>query len=220
MQSHERFLIRMPIKALVFDCGGVVLRDRDASYYSRWEDRLGMAHGSLRQQLYEGPLWAQAETGKLSEKAFWRAAGSELGLSSHESDALASDAWASWGVDPIVLQLVERARSRFRVAMLSNATEVLEQKLDSTFGIADRFDPIINSARVGIAKPDAAIYQELFRQMRLEPGEIVFVDDRADNVAAAARLGMHVIWFVHPNELERQLAPYLAPETVTVSLPE
>ena len=55
--------------------------------------------------------------------------------------------------------------------------------------------------------------------MGLEAGETVFIDDRADNVAAAASLGMHVIWFVHPNELERQLSPYLALESVAIESP-
>ncbi|MHB1318205.1 MAG: HAD family hydrolase [Anaerolineae bacterium] len=206
----------MPIKALVFDCGGVVLRDRDESYYARWEQQLELNEGALKRTLYAGPLWAEAETGRLTEEVFWRTAGSELGLSPEQSDALAADAWASWSVDPIVLSLVERARIRFRVAMLSNATDALETKLQHNYGIAHLFDPIVNSSQVGIAKPDPSIYHELLRRMHLDPGETVFIDDRAENVAAAAALGMHVIWFVDPNELERQLMPYLASEIVTV----
>lgn len=208
----------MPIKALVFDCGGVVLRDRDESYYARWEQQLGLSEGALKRRLYEGPLWAEAETGRITEEAFWRTAGNELGLSPELSDALAADAWASWGVDPIVLSLVQRARTRLRVAMLSNATDALETKLKHTYGVAHLFEPIVNSSQVGIAKPDPSIYHELLKRMRLEPGETVFIDDRAENVAAAAALGMHVIWFVHPSELERQLQPYLAPEVVPVEL--
>ncbi|MFO7698345.1 MAG: HAD family phosphatase [Anaerolineae bacterium] len=209
----------MPIKALVFDCGGVVLRDRDESYYARWEQQLDMHEGDLKRALYESPLWAEAESGRITEEAFWRAAGQELGLSLEQSDALGADAWASWGVDPIVISLVHRARARFRVAMLSNATDALESKLQHTYNVAHLFDPIVNSSQIGIAKPDPAIYLELLRRMRLEAGETVFIDDRADNVAAAAALGMHVIWFVHPNELERQLLPYLASEIVAVEQP-
>jgi epoxide hydrolase-like predicted phosphatase len=209
----------MPIKALVFDCGGVVLRDGDESYYARWESQLGMPEGSLKQKLYSGLVWSQAESGQITETAFWRTAGESLGLSRAQADALASDAWKSWSVDPVVLSLVQRARSRFRVGMLSNATNVLETKLRRIYGIAELFDPIINSSRVGVAKPDPAIYQELFKRMHLEPGEIVFIDDRADNVAAAAALGMHVIWFVSPDELERQLSPYLSAQIVPVNQP-
>jgi epoxide hydrolase-like predicted phosphatase len=209
----------MSIKALVFDCGGVVLRDRDESSYARWEQRLGLSEGALKRALYEGHLWRAAETGRISEEAFWRTAGQELGLTPEQSDALATDAWASWEVDPIVLSLVQRARTRFRVAMLSNATDALDAKLRDTYSVAHLFDPIVNSSQVGIAKPDPSIYQKLLRRMRLEAGETVFIDDRAENVAAAAALGMHVIWFVHPNELERQLLPYLASETVPVEQP-
>ena len=204
----------MPIKALVFDCGGVVLRDRDNSLYALWEEHLSLAAGELRQKLYEGPHWAQAETGALSDSGFWQAAGHDLGLSSEESERLARDLWSSWSVDPTVLMLVDQARQRFRVAMLSNATDVLEEKLEHTYNVADRFDPIINSSRLGIAKPEPAIYAELLERLDMEAGEIVFIDDRAENITAAAALGIHVIWFVHPAELERQLAPYLYPETI------
>ncbi len=199
----------MTVQALVFDCGGVVLRDRDDGYYERWEARLGLQPGELRERLWSGPLWAQAELGRLSEAEFWAAAGRELGLSPEETDQLARDLWASWAVDPDVLALIDQARRRFRVAMLSNATDALEHQLAHIHGIADRFDPLINSARCGIAKPSPEIYQLLLERLQLEPGEIVFIDDRAENVTAAAALGMHVIWFVHPQELERQLAPYL-----------
>lgn len=143
----------MPIKALVFDCGGVVLRDRDESYYARWEQRLGLDAGVLKQELYQGFLWSEAELGKISEDQFWRSAGERYGLSPAESDALGADAWKSWGVDPVVLSLVKRARGRFRIAMLSNATDALESKLSAIYGIADFFDPIVNSSRLGIAKP-------------------------------------------------------------------
>lgn len=204
----------MTIQALVFDCGGVVLRDRDGAHYARWEARLGLQPGQLQERLWHGPLWSQAELGQLSEAQFWAAAGQELGLSQEETEQLARDLWASWAVDPDVLALIDRARARFRIAMLSNATDALEHELSQVHGIADRFDPIINSARCGIAKPAPEIYQLLLSRLELEPGEVVFIDDRAENVTAAAALGMHVIWFVHPQELERQLAPYLRLESL------
>lgn len=199
----------MPIKALVFDCGGVVLRDRDDSHYERWEARLGLAPGELKVRLYHGPLWAQAELGRLSENEFWVATGEALGLAESEAVELGRDLWQSWAVDPHVLALIDQVRHRFRVAMLSNATEVLEHRLAHVYGIADRFDPIINSARCGLAKPSPEIYHLMLNRLGLQPGEAVLVDDRAENVTAAASLGMHVIWFVHPQELERQLASYL-----------
>ena len=200
----------MAVKAFVFDCGGVLLRDRDESAYDHWEGRLGLAPGELRERLWAGEAWELAETGHLSEEAFWQRVGPELGLAEQEEiSSLAQDLWGSWQVDHKVLSLIDALRARYRVAMLSNATDVLEEKLASLYGVADRFDPIVNSALVGIAKPDPEIYAVALRQLELEPKEVVFVDDRADNIAAAAALGLHVVWFVSADELERRLEVYL-----------
>ncbi len=199
----------MGISTLLFDCGGVVLRDHAHSAYPAWEARLGLAPGELRHRLWHGPAWEQAERGQIDEAEFWLQAGAALGLSPEQARSLGQDLWSSWEVDPQVLALVERARARYRVAMLSNATNVLEEYLRDRFDVADRFQPIINSARLGIAKPDRAIFEHALHLLQAQPEEVVFIDDRAENVTAAAALGMHVIWFVSPAELERQLAVFL-----------
>jgi putative hydrolase of the HAD superfamily len=200
----------MTVRAIIFDCGGVLLQDRPDSAYPVWEARLGLQPGALKEHLWGGEAWHLAERGRLSERDFWSRAGAGLGLTDKtQVDALRQDLWDTWQVDPLVLSLVERARKRYRVAVLSNATDVLEEHLRGRFGIADRFDVIVNSARLGIAKPDRRIFEETLRLLGIAADEAVFVDDRAENVAAAASLGMHVVWFVGSEELGRQLAVYL-----------
>jgi putative hydrolase of the HAD superfamily len=122
---------------------------------------------------------------------------------------LRADLWNTWVVDERVLALIDRVRARYRVAMLSNATDALEAQLSERYGVADRFEVLGNSARLGVAKPAPAAFQAVLARLKLEPEEVVFVDDRAENIAAAAALGLHVIWFVDARELERQLEVYL-----------
>lgn len=205
----------MGIKVILFDCGGVLLRERGSSAYPAWEARLGLQPGELRRLLWQGEAWALAERGLLDERAFWERAGASLGLTDpQEIQALSEDLWYSLAVDPQVLALVDRARARYRVAMLSNSTDALEEYLERRFGITDRFEKIFNSARLGVAKPDKAIFEEALRQLGVKPFEVLFIDDQAANIAAAAALGMHVIWFVSPEELERQMAAYLDHEAL------
>jgi len=202
----------MGVRALVFDCGGVLLRNGDLSPYRRWEERLGLSPGTLERHLWMGELWKQAERGVISDAEFWRRAAGELGLDQEEDiAALRNDIWKTWEVDPRVLALVDRARQRYRVAMLTNASDAMEEILTARFGVGERFEIIVNSARVGVAKPDAGIYEELLRRLDLGAPEVAFIDDRAENVAAAASLGMHVVWFLGATELERQLQVYLNP---------
>ena len=199
----------MGIKVFTFDCGGVLLRDADLSRYDRWEARTGLAREALRERLYSGEAWSLAERGKLSESEFWLRVGEELGLDEEEALALQEDMWSAWAVEPTVLSLIDRLREHYRIAMVSNATDVLEERLAERYGVADRFETIVNSSRLGIPKPEEGIYEELLRRVQVEPHEVVFIDDRADNVTAAASMGMHVLWFVSPQELERQLGMYL-----------
>ncbi|MFH1084475.1 MAG: HAD-IA family hydrolase [Chloroflexota bacterium] len=200
----------MPVKAFLFDCGGVVLRDADMSVYQRWEQRLELPTGELESRLWQGEIWDQVAVGRITERQFWHQSAARLGLRDAALiEALRDDLWESWAVDTRVLMLVDRLRLRYRVAMLSNATDALEELLSERYGIADRFEPILNSARLGLVKPDRAIYEAALARLALPAHEIVFVDDRAENVAAAAALRFHVIWFVNAAELERQLALYL-----------
>jgi len=200
----------MGIRAFVFDCGGVVLRNGDLSAYTLWGERLGLAPDELRRRLWTGEPWVSAERGQISDAEFWRRIGAVFGLGAPEQVAtLREDLWGTWVVDEQVLALVDRLRSKYRVALLSNASDALEDILRERFGIADRFDPLLSSARLGLAKPDRAIYEELLKRLQLEPHEVVYIDDAAENIAAAAGLGLHVVWFVNAAELERQLEPYL-----------
>jgi putative hydrolase of the HAD superfamily len=198
------------IKTFVFDCGGVVLRDGNTSAYARWEQELGLAPGRLSVELWEGELWESAQVGRISDAAFWQQSGARLGLHDPERvQALRRDLWETWVVDDKVLATIEALRRRYQVAMLSNFTDALEEILAQRYGVADRFELILNSARLGVAKPERAIYAEMLKRLDRGPGEVLFIDDRAENVTAAAALGIHVAWFVDAGELARQLAPYL-----------
>ncbi len=200
----------MGIKAFIFDCGGVLLRNSDPGAYNRWEDRLGLQRGELARRLWAGEAYSLAECGRLTDEQFWLRAGEQLGLrDSAQVGALRQDLWDTWALDDRVLALIDSLRRSHRIALLSNATDALEEMLAERYRVADRFEVIINSAHVGIAKPERGIYEEALRVLKVKSDEVVFIDDRAENVAAAAALGMHVVWFVHAGELQRQLEAHL-----------
>jgi len=203
----------MSIQAFLFDCGGVLLRDGDQDLHRAWEARLELAEGDLQHRLWQGETWSLAERGQITDAEFWARCGRDLGLTTPEEiAALREDLWAAWRPDPQVLALVDRLRHTHRLAILSNASDALEEMLAERYGLAERFEAIVNSARLGVAKPEKAIYERALEILGLEPREVVFIDDRAENIATAAALGLHVAWFVGPTELQRQLEVYLRPD--------
>ncbi len=63
------------------------------------------------------------------------------------------------------------------------------------FDFYNGFDDVIVSGEVKLLKPDAAIYRLLIDRNRLDPTRAVFIDDTAENVHAAAALGMKTVHF-------------------------
>lgn len=61
------------------------------------------------------------------------------------------------------------------------------------FGLESFIHGFVISGDVGVRKPDAAIYQPLFRQVGVEPQQMIFVDDRKPNLDAAKAVGMKTV---------------------------
>ncbi|GAA1736294.1 HAD-IA family hydrolase [Isoptericola hypogeus] len=72
-------------------------------------------------------------------------------------------------------------------------------------------DAVVVSGRVGLAKPDPAIFAHLVAEHDVDPGRAVFVDDSPANVAAARDLGFHAVRFTGTAALRRALREYGIP---------
>lgn len=72
----------------------------------------------------------------------------------------------------------------------------------------DRFRDIVVSGDEKLTKPDPAIYRLALDRFRLQPGEALFVDDNAANVAAARDLGIHAHHFVDAPTLRAELTGF------------
>ena len=66
-------------------------------------------------------------------------------------------------------------------------------KAQAVRAIMDRFDHVTESSKVGIRKPDPAIYRMACEALGVEPGQCVYLDDLGINCKPAAELGMIAI---------------------------
>ncbi|WP_374927874.1 HAD-IA family hydrolase [Kytococcus sedentarius] len=92
--------------------------------------------------------------------------------------------------------MVLAARRRgIRVAMATNQQPHRAAWLDESGAFADLSDEVYTSSRVGVAKPDPEFFRRILAAeaeagFPVRPEEVVFVDDRPDNVAGAAEVGI------------------------------
>ena len=103
-------------------------------------------------------------------------------------------------VDPVIGQSVVllralRARGVPVFALTNFGRETFDYAL-TQFEFLNEFDRAYVSGRLGLIKPDPMIYAHVERDCGIAPGGLLFTDDRADNIVAAARRG----WMVHQFE--------------------
>lgn len=67
------------------------------------------------------------------------------------------------------------------------------------------FDDMVISGRVGMVKPEPAIYNLLLEKIGKPPGECLFIDDSFPNIQQADRMGFVTIHFKSPSQLEDEL---------------
>ena len=193
-------------RAIIFDFGGVVM-DMGWAEMAELERRYGLAEGTMRRALYRTPEWADVQVGRGSREAYMAAVERELEQCAGRP---IPECYAEWRslvrrLHTDVIDLVKALRPRYRVALLSNADDRLESVLEERYGIMHLFDPVINSARVGLAKPEPAIYRLAAERVGEPPEACIFIDDIRGNAEAATAAGMHGIHFTSYDALVAEL---------------
>lgn len=88
---------------------------------------------------------------------------------------------------------------------LTNWSAELYPHAPAMFGFLGLFDDVVVSGTEGVAKPDPRIFALVAERAGLPPSRLVFVDDRADNVAGAAAVGMDAVLFTDAASLREEL---------------
>ncbi|WP_231114964.1 HAD-IA family hydrolase [Lentzea aerocolonigenes] len=159
----------------------------------------------IAERAFEPELLNRAVTGEITDEQ-WR---HEVGLD-----------WVATPGEVIAeaLALVRAARKQCFVALLSNATTRLEADL-ARLGLDEEFDAIFNSSRLGVAKPDPAIFRLVLAELGYPTA--VFCDDTAENARAACDTGLDGVHVPDTNALRTALAVRgLIPPTVLLILPD
>ncbi len=93
-----------------------------------------------------------------------------------------------------VVHAIRRLRDEgVLLALLTNNVREFGDTWRNTFPVDELFPIVVDSSAVGLRKPDPRIYELTCELAGVDPAAAVFLDDNADNTAAAAALGMEIV---------------------------
>jgi putative hydrolase of the HAD superfamily len=153
--------------------------------------------------------WSRLERGELTLEAFYPAFEADCDAAGHRISArvLMERVAAATLPRPAMLEAIRRIRVRGMLTAAITNNWVTED--EGTRVLAPHFDVFVESAVVGLRKPDPRIFTLACERLGVAPGEAVFLDDIGSNLKTARALGMTTIKVADPTAALAELSSLL-----------
>jgi HAD superfamily hydrolase (TIGR01509 family) len=187
-------------KAAVFDLGKVLV-DFDYSIAARRIAARGkMTVLEIAAYLNRSPLFVEYESGRVTTQQFFDEIRRVTGFQGDLAEFSNCFADIFTAIEPMVQLQAELQQRGMAAYAFSNTNELAVAHIRPTFPFYSKFDGCILSYEHGVMKPDAGLYEVVERQSGRRGAEILYLDDRPENVAAGAARGWHAILHESPEK--------------------
>ncbi|KAL3125718.1 hypothetical protein niasHT_009805 [Heterodera trifolii] len=181
-----------PIKAVLFDLGGVVVEYSDRNAYL---NRLKIIQSNAKfvdqfEQFECGLLTIYEIEPEFLKTVMGNKSGDDLIKAANPSNLMKTK-------NPFVENAIRSLRSsgKYLVGLLTNNGFWVRDRSEAKLAIdTSDFDFVIESCKIGARKPNANFYEMALLKMGLSAVECVFIDDLEENCKGAEAIGIRSIW--------------------------
>ncbi len=181
---------------VLFDYGGVICEPQPEA------DRALLARASGAPVAhFEAAYWRYRldyDRAELDVTTYWQRVAADLGRSYTDAEIaeLSRLDTASWlTLQPGTVDLITGlAAAGQRLAVLSNAPSDVAEAVQR-LPLAGHFEQLVFSCALKSAKPDPQCFLATLALLEADPGDVIFLDDRPENVSGAAALGIRSLHF-------------------------
>jgi FMN phosphatase YigB (HAD superfamily) len=187
-----------PPRAVVLDLGKVLV-DFDYHITARaLAPHCAVTMDQLRRLLDQSRLLHRYECGELSTPDFFAAVKAASGFRGGlaEFGALFGDIFTP--IAPMIDLHASLAARGVPTFAFSNTNELAVRHLRERFGFMGKFTGLVLSFEHGAMKPDARLYAALERTSGLRGMDLLYLDDRPENIAAALERGWRAVLHESP----------------------
>jgi len=188
------------IEAVIWDFGGV-LTSSPFEAFARFETERGLPADIIRRTNAANHLenaWAKFERAEVDIETFDQLFAAEslaLGAEVRGRDVLPL---LAGDLRPEMVEALRRIKSRFKTGCITNnlPANAIGSASGRTLYIAEvmaLFDHVIESAKIGLRKPDPQIYRMMVEALAVDPKHCVYLDDLGVNLKPAREMGMTTI---------------------------
>jgi putative hydrolase of the HAD superfamily len=201
------------IKAISFDWGGVLIDNPAEAIVSYCANKL-----SVSTQIFVNTLnkyLPKFQIAEISEEIFWQQICADLNLQVPKTNSLWGEAFRSVYSPKIKMfeLAAELKKQGFITSILSN-TEIPAYKYFKELNY-EVFNVLIFSCIEKVRKPDSKIFEIALEKLNSQANQVIFIDDRMDNIKAAEYLGINTIHYKNTIETIENFKRYSINLTLT-----
>jgi len=194
--------------AIIFDLGKVLV-DFDYTIAARKiAARSAKAPADLHAFLGSSPLLVDYESGRLTRQQFYQAVSDAIGFTGglDEFGGFFADIFSEM---PAMTALHAELRRRgFKTYIFSNTNDLAIEHVRRNFPFFANFDGYLFSYEVGAMKPLPEIYAAMEAMAGRRGADLIYIDDRAENIAAGVARGWRAILHETPEKTRAALASW------------
>ena len=194
-------MINKKINTVIFDLGGVLF-DIDYKHTQQAFQTLGTTtdFNTLYSQQKQSGIFDEFEKGHISPAQFRE--GLREWLPSTVTDKHIDNAWNALlvGFPPDKVELLAKIKNKYNLYLLSNTNEIhlpeVINRIDKAHSpgqLGKLFIKEYYSCRMGLRKPDKAIYERVITENNLNPAATLFIDDLIQNIEGAQLTGLQTL---------------------------
>jgi putative hydrolase of the HAD superfamily len=193
--------------AVIFDYGNVLSAPQGPAEVEKMTSILNVAADRFHQAYWRFRLpYDEAE---LDDVSYWQQVAQLLSgsLTERQIAVLVETDCRGWSYpDPVLPQWAREIRAAgIKTALLSNMPASVRDHILRCDWLP-RFDQRVFSCDVRVAKPAEEIFRHCLQGLDVDPQEVLFLDDRPENVQAAEALGLHGIVCTSANQAAQDIA--------------
>jgi len=195
----------MPTPAIIFDLGKVLVDFDYAIAARKIAARSVKSPDDLHGLLGSSPILYEYESGRLNRQQVHERISSAIGFQGDVKEFGDYFAEIFTEIPGSIALHAELRRRGFPTYIFSNTNDLAIEHIRRDFPFFAHFDGYILSYEVGAMKPEAKIYEAMEAMTGRTGADLVYLDDRAENIAAGAARGWRAILHETPEKSRGEL---------------
>ncbi len=197
------------IKVVIFDIGNVLFHISMENALRYWCIQTNTNYEYFTSKFEFDEAHKDFERGKISANEYRISIIKKTGV--EISETLFFNGWNMIYLEtfPQIIEVIENLKKNYKVVALSNTNTTHEQVWKWKYEkLINTLDFVYASHLIGHIKPDTSCFSYVINDLKVEPNEAIFFDDKLENIEGAKQFGLNAIQVISPKQMYNSMKKF------------